>query len=57
MQTTHLQQPSTSQPKRAAHQTQHVGTARKSNAECEVYVTVFFWQGRGDNEQCKINHD
>jgi len=22
----------------------------KSNAECEVYVTVLFWQGRDDNK-------
>jgi len=32
-----------------AHQTQHVGVTRKSNAECEVYVTVLFSQDQ-DNK-------
>jgi len=42
MQTTHLQQPDhILKFKRAAHQTQHVGVKRKSNAECEGYVMVF----------------
>jgi len=50
MQTTHHQQPpdhilSFKQP---AHHIQHVDITRKSNAafECEVYVTVLFWQNR-----------
>jgi len=42
MQTTHHQQPDHILSfKQAAHHI-HVGVMRKSNAECEVYVTVLF---------------
>jgi len=43
VQTTHPQQPDhTFSFKQAAHNTQNVGVTRKSNVECEVYVTVLF---------------
>jgi len=50
MQTTHLQQSDHILNLNERHTKQYVDVARKSNAECEVYVTDLFWQGWDDNK-------
>jgi len=56
MQTTHLQQPDQFLNLNERHTKYNTSVSRESQTLNAKY-TVFFWQGRGDNKQCKIYHD